>query len=89
MLVKPSKVSGKHNRDIIEKKFQKCRNDCVVFEGTDCFNEMFDHVFLLKDEAKKVINKNVEYNLYLLAHKGSGFDSFVVSKNLPQWRTVD
>ena len=26
--------------------------------------------------------------LYLLAYKGSGFDSYVVFKKLPQWRTL-
>ena len=33
-------------------------------------------------------NKIVEYNLYLIAHNGSGFDSYVVLNNLPQWRSV-
>ena len=33
--------------------------------------------------------KIVDYNLYyLVAHKGSGFNSFVVLNNLPQRRTV-
>ena len=82
-----SKISGKYNRDKSEKEYQKCLNDCVVFKGTDCINEKLDHVLLFKGEAKKV-NKIVKYNLYLLAHKGSGFDSYVVLKNLPQWRTV-
>ena len=30
----------------------------------------------------------VENNLYLIARYGSGFDSYVVLKNLPQWRSV-
>ena len=33
-------------------------------------------------------NKIVENNLYLIAHNGSGFDSFVVLNNLLQWRSV-
>ena len=41
-----------------------------------------------KENQKKVKNKIVEYNLYLIAHSGSGFDSYVVLKNLPQWRSV-
>ena len=49
---------------------------------------MFYHVLLFKEEAKNFINKIVEYNLYLLAHKEYGFDSYVVLKNLLQWRTV-
>ena len=40
---------------------------------------------LKKSEMKYEI---VEYNLYLIAHNGSGFDSYVVLNNLPQWRTV-
>ena len=33
-------------------------------------------------------NKLVDYNFYLLAHKGSGFDSYDVLNKLPQRRTV-
>ena len=33
-------------------------------------------------------DKIVEQNLYLTAHNGSGFDSYVVLNNLPQWRSV-
>ena len=29
-------------------------------------------------DAKNVNNKIVEYKLYLIAHNGSGFDSYVV-----------
>ena len=49
---------------------------------------MLDHVLSLKGESKKVNKKIVEYNLYLIAHNGSGFDSYVVLNNLPQWRNV-
>ena len=41
-----------------------------------------------KENQKKIKNKIVEYNLYLIAHNGSGFDSYVVLNNLPQWRNV-
>ena len=44
---------------------------------------MLDHVLSLKGEPKKVNNRIVEYNLYLIAYKGSGFDSYVVLNNLP------
>ena len=40
------------------------------------------------ENVKKVKNKIVKYNLYLLAHKGSGFDIYAVLNNLPQWRSV-
>ena len=33
-------------------------------------------------------HKIFENNLYLLAHKGSGSDRYVVLNNLPQWRSV-
>ena len=49
---------------------------------------MLDRVLLFKGEAKKVKSKNVDYNLYLIAHNGSGFDSYVELNNLPQWRSV-
>ena len=47
---------------------------------------MLDYALSFKGETKKVNTKNVEYNLYLIAHNGSGFDSYVVLNNLPQWR---
>ena len=50
---KLSKISGKYHRDISEQEYQKCLNDCVVFKGTDCINEMLDHVLLFKGEPKK------------------------------------
>ena len=56
--------------------------------GTNCINEILDHVLAFKGEPKKVKNKIVEYNLYLRALNGSGFDSYVVINNLPQWRSV-
>ena len=49
---------------------------------------MLDHVLSLKGEAKRKNNRIVEYILYLIAQNGSGFDSYVVLSNLPQWRSV-
>ena len=83
-----SKISGKYNRDISEKEYQKCLNDCFVFKGLDNINEMLDYVLQFKGERKRINNKFVKYNLYLMAHKGSGFDSYIVINNLPQWRTA-
>ena len=83
-----SKISGKYYRDISEKEYQKCLNDCIVFKGLDNINKMLDYVLQYKGEPKRNNNKIVKYNLYLIAHKGSGFDSYVVLNNLPQWRTV-
>ena len=44
--------------------------------------------FIVQRRTKKVKNKIVEYNLYLIARNGSGSNSYVVSNNLPQWRSV-
>ena len=79
-----SKSSGKHHRGITEKEYQKCLNDCVVFKGSGCNIEMLDHILFFKGEVKKVKNEIVEYNIYLIAHNVSGFDSFVLLNNLPQ-----
>ena len=51
-IYKLSKISGKYHRDISEQDFQKCLNDCVVFKGTDCNNEMLDHVYRSKENQK-------------------------------------
>ena len=48
---------------------------------------MLDYVLQFKGEPKRNIIKIVKYNLYLIAHKRSGFDSYVVLNNLLQWRT--
>ena len=87
-IYKLSKISGKYHRDITEQEYQKCLNDCVVFKEIVCLIEMLDHVLLFKGEPKKIKNKFVEYNLYLIAHNGSRFDIYVVFNNLPQWRSV-
>ena len=49
-IYKLSKISGKYHRDISEQECQKCLNDCVVFKGTGCINEMLDHVLSYKGE---------------------------------------
>ena len=49
---------------------------------------MLDHVSSFKGEPKKVKKKIVENKSYLLAHKGSGFDSYVVLNELLQWRSI-
>ena len=49
---------------------------------------MLDTILSFEGEAKTVKIKIVEYNLYVTAHIGSGFDSYVVLNKLPQWRSV-
>ena len=44
----------------------------------------------MNDEDRKVGNKIVEYKLQIHAKIGSGFDTWIISKNLPRdCRTVD
>ena len=49
---------------------------------------MLDHALPFQGEAKKTKNKIVEDNLYLIAHNGSGFDTYIALNNLPQRRRV-
>ena len=56
-----SKISGKNYRDIPEKEYQKCLNDCMVFKGIDNINKMLDYVLQFKGEAKRINNKIVKY----------------------------
>ena len=83
-----SKIWGKYNRDITDHELEKCRKNCSVFKGTNSINEMLDHVLHFKGGHQKVNKKIFKYYLYKLAHNGSGFDSYVVLNNLPQWRSV-
>ena len=83
-----SKISGKCNRYISEKEYEKCEKGSIVFKGIHNIYELLDYVLQFKGEAKRVNKKIVDYSFYLIAHKGSGFDSYVVLNNLPQWRTV-
>ena len=85
-IYKLSKISGKNHGDVSEKEYQKCLNDCVVFKGTKCLNEMLDHVLWFKGEPKKIKKKLLNILYTFLTHNGSGFDSYVVLNNLAQWR---
>ena len=87
-LCRLSNISRKAYRDTSRKKCQKGLNDGIVFNRVDSIIEILDHVLQFKGEIKKVINKIVKYSLYILAHKGSGFDCYEVLNNLPQWRTL-
>ena len=54
-IYRTSKLSGKHNRDITQREYEKCRKDCIVFKGTDriSFNQELKE---LKDNFKVVVN---------------------------------
>ena len=47
------KISGKYYRDISEKEYQNCLNDCIFFKGLDNINKMLDYVLQYKRETKK------------------------------------
>ena len=85
---KLSEISGNYNQDISAKECQKNLIDCVVFKGSDCNNEMVDHLLSFKGGAEKINTKIVDFNLNMIAHKGSDFDSYVVINNLPQSQIV-
>ena len=55
-----SKLSGKNNRDISEKEYQKCSNDCIVFKGMDNNKKKLDYVLQFKREPKRIKNEIVE-----------------------------
>ena len=82
------KLSGKYNRDISEKVYQKSLDDCILFKGLDNINKMVYYVLQFKGEPRRINNKIVTNILYFFSHKGSGFVSHVVLNNLPQRRTV-
>ena len=58
-------------------------DDTIAFAGDNCINNALDFCLKLKGEERKVKNKIVEYNLQMHADNGSGFDTWVVSNNLP------
>ncbi len=70
--------SGRSNRDITQRQYEKCRKYCIVFEGRHSINEMLDHVIQFKGEAKKDYNKIIKFNLYTSALDGASFDISVV-----------
>ena len=58
-----SKVSGKYNRDITDREYEKCRKDCILFKGTDSINGMLGHVLHFKGETEKLNNESFKYDL--------------------------
>ena len=62
------KISGKYNREITQKEYEKCRKDCIVFKETDSINEMLDYVLQFKGEAKRNNKKvlNIIYTYLLI-----------------------
>ena len=79
-----SKLSGRYVRDLTLYEYDKGKNDTLVFDGDNCVSIALDFLFKFKgEESKNINNKNVEYNLQLHAHNGSGFDTWIILNNLP------
>ena len=71
---------------ILQKiEYEKCKNDCIVFTGIDCINEMLDHVLEFKGDSRKNKNWFVEHDLFLITHSASGFENYAVLKT---WLSV-
>ena len=87
-ILRLSKISNEYSRDITKLENEKCKNDCIVFKGLDNINERLNNVLQFKEEPKRTNSKIVKNNIYLIAHKGNGFDGYVLLNDLPQWRTV-
>ena len=49
---KLSEISGTYYRDIGQREYENCRNDCIVFKGTNCNNNKLNCDIEFKAEAK-------------------------------------
>ena len=54
-----------------------------MFDGKNCINIALDFCLKLKGEQCKGKNKFLEYKIQFHAHNGSGFDTWIILKNLP------
>ena len=78
-----SKIAGRYERDPTQEEFKKSIEGTIVFAEDNCINNALDFCLKLKRAKQKVKNKIVEYNLQMHAHNGSGFDTWIILKNLP------
>ena len=79
-----SKLPGRYNRDLTPSEIDKYRNDTNAFDGDNCVEKALDFCLELKREKyRDKKGKILENNLQLPAHNGSGFDTWIVLKNLP------
>ena len=54
-----------------------------MFDGDHYTVKALDFLLKLKGKERKVKSINVEYNLELHAHNGSGFDTWIILDSLP------
>ena len=48
-----------------DRELEKCKNDCIVFKGTDSINELLDYVLYFKGEPKQLNNKFVKKIIHI------------------------
>ena len=87
-LYRLSKIAGKYNRVITPEDYQKCKRDTVAFHGTDCLSKLIEWLVTLKGEPRKLKFKIVQYQLQLIAHNGSAFDTYVVLNGSSNWHRI-
>ena len=78
-----SKIAGRYEPDPTREELQKSIDETIAFAGDNCIGNSLDFCLKLKGEELKVKKKIFEYNLQMHAHKGSGFDTWIVLNNLP------
>ena len=65
------------------RNYRNVKKDTIAFDGDKCVETALDFCLKLKGEkCKENKNKILEYNLQLLAHNASGFDTRIVLNNL-------
>ena len=73
-----SKLAGRYNRGLTLDEIEKCKKDTIAFDGNKCVEKALDFCLKLKgEEFKDKKGKNLEYNLQLHAHNGSGFNTWI------------
>ena len=78
-----SKIAGRYERDPTQEELQKSIKDTIAFARDNCINNALEFCLNSKGEERKVKKKNVDYNLQMHAHNGSGFDTWIILNNLP------
>ena len=79
-----SKLAGRYNPDLTPDEIKKCKKDTIAFDGDNCVEKALGFCLKLKGEKFKDSKcKVLEYSLLILAHSGSGFDSWILLNNLP------
>ena len=76
------KLAGRYDHNLNPDETQNCRKFTIASCGENCVSKALDFCLKLKGEERKLKNKIVEDNLQLLAHNGSGFDTWLVLNNL-------